>query len=150
MHQAPLFVRISLNAIKGGLTRFETLKRYLGFNDNSKQPELSSPEYDKLYKIKPVLDSVLNKCRNVESEQYIAEDEQIIPTKIKNVTKQCLPKKPHKRKFKVFSRCGSFEIIYEFEIYPERTSNASTELEITDNLVMRLCSNLSKNQNYKV
>ena len=102
------------NALKGGLTRFETLKQYLHFNDNSKQPELSSPQYDKLYKIRPVIESVLNKCRNVEPGQYNAVDKQMIPTKTKNSMKQYLPKKPHKWGFKVFSRFGSFGIIYEF------------------------------------
>ena len=87
----------------------------------------------------------MNKCRNVEHEQYNAVDEQIIPTKTKNFMKQYPPKKTHKREFKVFSRCGSSEIIYEFEIYTGRTSNALTELKIAGNLVMRLCSNLSKN-----
>ena len=51
---------------------------------------------------------------------------------------------------KVFSRCGSSGIIYEFEIYTGKMSNAPIELGIIGDLVMRLCSNLPKNQNYKV
>ena len=98
----PPFCKDITECNQGGLTRFETLNRYLDFNDNSKQPELSSPVYDKLYKIKPVIDSVLNKCRNVESEQYIAVDEQIISTKIKNFMKQYLPKNLMKGNLKYF------------------------------------------------
>ena len=73
-----------------------------------------------------MIDSVLNKCRNVEPEQYNAVDEQIIPNKIKNFIKQYLSKKPHKWGLKVFSRCGSYGIIYKFEIYTGKTLNAST------------------------
>ena len=108
------------------------------------------PEYDKLYKIRPVIESVLNKCRNVEPEQYHAVDEQMIPIKTKNFMKQYLPKKPHKWGFKVFSRYGSSGIIYAFQIYTGKSSNVPTELGITGNLVMRLCANLPKNQNYKL
>ena len=97
-----------------------------------------------------MIESVLNKCKNVEPEQYNAVVEQMIPIKTKNSMKQYLPKKPRKWGFKVFSRCGSSGIIYEFEIYTKKSSNAPTELGITGDLVTILCANLPKNQNYKV
>ena len=97
-----------------------------------------------------MIESVLNKCRNVEPEQYHAVDEQMIPTKTKNSMKQYLPKNPHKWGFEVFSTCGSSGIIYEFEIYTGKSSNSPTKLGITGDLPIRLCANLRKNQNYKV
>ena len=37
------------------INRFETIKRYLHFNDSSSLPEKSTSQYDKLFKVKPLL-----------------------------------------------------------------------------------------------
>ncbi|KAL7631295.1 UNVERIFIED_CONTAM: hypothetical protein RMT77_018402 [Armadillidium vulgare] len=111
--------------LKGGVNRFEALKLFIHFNDNSKIPDTNTSPYDKLYKLRPILDSVLEKCRSIELEEYHSIDEQIIPTKAKSALKQYNPKKPHKWGYKVFSRCWASGILYEFEVYTGKNINKS-------------------------
>ena len=96
------------------LTRFENLKRFLHFNDNS---QMSAQNGDKLFKLRPILDSVLSKCRSIPQEESHSVDEQIIATKCRSSLRQYLPKKPHKWGFTVWARCGVSGMIYDFEVY---------------------------------
>lgn len=137
-------------ALKGGVNRFENLKRFLHFNDNTKMPEYNSSSYDKVYKIRPILDSVVKKCQNLKPEEYNSVDEQMIPTKCSSSLKQYMPNKPHKWGFKIFTRCGVSGIIYDFEIYIGKNNNQPSNLGVTGDLVMRLCANLPQDQNFKV
>ena len=78
------------------INRFENLKRYFHIADNSKMPKQGEANYDKLYKVRPMLHSLVSKCRAVPSEEYHSIDEQVIPTKCRSSLRQYLPKKPHK------------------------------------------------------
>ena len=71
------------------------------FKYNWKNVQSSDPNYDKLYKVRPVVDSVLKKCRQIPPEEVHCIDEQIIPTKGRSNTKQYLPNKPNKWGIKV-------------------------------------------------
>ena len=42
-----------------GLTHFENIKRYFHLNDNSQIPTRGSDNFDCLYKVCPLLDSIL-------------------------------------------------------------------------------------------
>ncbi|KAL7634844.1 UNVERIFIED_CONTAM: hypothetical protein RMT77_015221 [Armadillidium vulgare] len=139
-------------ALKGGVNRFESIMRFIHFNDNSKIPDTNTSSYDKLYKLRPILDSVLEKCKTIEPEEYHSIGEQIIPTKAKSILKQYDPKKLHKWGYKVFSRCGSSGMLYEFEVYTGKNDNKSTVFNLGEigDLVVRLCDNLPKHKNYKV
>ena len=143
----PIITEVS----KEGVNRFESIKRFLHFNDYILMPDADSPA-DKLYKIRQVIDSVNHKCQSLEPEEHHSVDEQIIPAKCRSSIKQYMPRKPNKRGYKVFTRCGSSGIIYDFEIYCGKRANAlaPTHLGVTGDLVMRLCTNLPKHQNYKV
>ena len=136
--------------LKGGVNRFESLKRFLHFNDNSNIPDRNGPNYDKLFKVRPIIQSILEKCQNTEPEEYHSIDEQIIPTKCKSSMKQYNPKKPHKWGYKVFTRCGSSGMVYNFEVYTGKSTNDQHVLGITGDLVMRLSENIPVNQNFKV
>lgn len=136
--------------LKGGVNRFENLKRFLHFNNNENIPDRSSPNYDKLFKVRPIIESVLNKCKMLEPEEYHSIDEQIIPTKSKSSIKQYNPKKPHKWGYKVFARCGSSGMVYNFEVYTGKSTSGSTALGITGDLVIRLCDTLPRDKNFKV
>jgi len=137
------------DALDGGMSRFESLKRFLHFNDNSERAQNCA---DKLYKVRPVIDSVLEKCKKLEPEEYNSIDEQMIPTKSRSTIKQYMPKKPHKWGYKVFSRCGISGMLYDFEIYTGKKEGPleNSHLGITGDLVMRLCKSLPKHMNFKV
>ena len=87
--------RIPLIANVMGLTRFEILKRYFHVNDNSEQPA-RGPDFDRLYKVRPLIDSVLTSCHKIPQEENHSIDDQMIPTKGRSSLRQYLPNKPHK------------------------------------------------------
>ena len=77
--------------------RFEVLMTYLHLNDSSNQQPQGSPDYDKLYKIRPLLDLVISAVKSVYiPEKYISIDESIIGFKGRLSFVQYMPKKPTK------------------------------------------------------
>ncbi len=112
--------------------------------------------YDKLFKVRPVLDSVLNNCKNILQEERHSIDEQIIPTKCRSSLKQYMPKKPHKWGIKVWARCGVSGIVYDLEVYTgagsggNNTDASSESFGVSGNVVKHLCSSLERNIGHKV
>jgi len=86
--------------------RFKKLKAFLHFNDNSKPPGKNDSSYDKLYKIRPLLQMLRENCLTVPPEEINSVDERMIPFKGKSSLRRYLPKKPKKSRFKLFSRNG--------------------------------------------
>ncbi len=82
------------------VNRFDKLKQSLHFNDNSNVKPRGDPGHDKLFKVRPMIDSVLENCKKVPQEEKHSIDEQIIPTKCRSGFRQYLPKKPHKWELK--------------------------------------------------
>ena len=137
--------------------RFKKLKAFLHFNDNSQAPGKNSSSYDKLYKIRPLLQMLKKNCLAVPPEELNSVDEQIIPFKGKSSLRRYLPKKPKKWGFKIFSRNGESGFCYDFEVEGAPDPHAENEMDPDDligksagNVVLRMCSKLPKNQNYKV
>ena len=62
------------------LKRYQKLRQYLHFVDNI---TYNDRVHDKLFKIKPVLESVREQCVKIQPEQSHSVDEQIIPAKTK-------------------------------------------------------------------
>lgn len=131
--------------------RFDKLRNYVHLNDNSNMKPRDDTEYDKLFKIRPVIDAVLSNFAAIELEEHISVDEIIIPFKGRSSLKQYIKNKPHKWGIKLFARAGISGIIYDFEVYIGKgtVKNAST-LGISGDIVMRLVDNVPKNNNYKL
>ena len=128
------------------LTRFENLKRFLHFNDNSQMP---ADNGDTLFKLRPIVDSILSKCRSIPQEESHSVDEQIIPTKCRSSLRQYLPKKPHKWGFKGWARCGVSGIIYDIEVYTGKQKD-NQEFGKVGSVVKHLVSSLPKNGGHTV
>ena len=47
------------------INRFENLKQYFHIANHSKMPKQREAKYDKLYKVRPMLQSLVPKCRAV-------------------------------------------------------------------------------------
>ena len=73
--------RIPAIAEAMSVNRFDKIKQFLHCNDNAKMVPKGDPSYDKLFKVRPVLDSVLKNCKKIPQEEKHSIDEQIIPTK---------------------------------------------------------------------
>ena len=84
------------------LTRYENLRRFLHFNDNSQRDNEQNKD-DKLFKISPILNHLRERCQTIDKEQILSIDEQIVPAKTKRSgIRQYNPRKPVKWGFKMF------------------------------------------------
>ncbi|XP_049306580.1 piggyBac transposable element-derived protein 1-like isoform X2 [Bactrocera dorsalis] len=141
-----------LAAVENALprNRFEKIKQFFHLNDNSKQPQRGTPEYDKLYKVRPLLDAIKKEFNEISQEEFQSIDEQMIAYKGQHNLKQYLPMKPHKWGFKMFTRAGVSGIIYDFTLYIGEGTCKTYGLGISSDIVLFLSSNLPVNQNFKL
>lgn len=132
--------------------RFEEIKRYLHFNDNTLQISHGQPGFDKLFKIRPFLRQLRERLLLVPKEEHLAVDEQIIPTKARSSLKQYNPKKPHKWGYKVFVLSGVSGFSYDFDFYCGASTLEENELNLgaSSNVVAKLSATIPKNKNYKL
>ncbi|GBL98845.1 hypothetical protein AVEN_165689-1 [Araneus ventricosus] len=63
---------------------FEKLHSSLHFNDNAKTPDHQSPDHDKLYKIRPILDYLNQRCLLIPMSERLSIDEQMCATKARH------------------------------------------------------------------
>ena len=130
---------------------FDTMRNYLHINDNSTMKACDDPEYDKLFKGSPFVDSIKSSFQETEVEEYNSVDELIIPFKGRSSLKQYVRNKPHKQGIKVFAHTGSSGTVYDFEVYMGKgTVKNVSPLGISGDIVLRLVDGLPKGQDYKV
>lgn len=96
--------------------RFEALKTAFHINDNSNCKSRSDPAYDKLFKVRPLIDKLRENFLTIEPEEHNSIDEIMIPFKGRSSLKQYIKIKPHKWGIKVFSRAGISGIVYDFTL----------------------------------
>lgn len=131
--------------------RFEHIRSNLHFNDNS-----CHNGTDKLFKLRPVIDSLSSNFIKVPMEEMLSVDEQICATKARHHLKQYLPLKPHKWGYKLFVLSGVSGFCYKFEIYTgtENDSNRrlsnEPDLGSSSNVVVRLAREIPRNCFHKL
>ena len=77
--------------------RFELILRFFHLNNSQTQPQRGEPGFDKLYKIRPLLDLLLPSFKNSYTPtQFLSIDESMISFKGRLSFLQYLPKKPNK------------------------------------------------------
>ncbi|CAG4953735.1 unnamed protein product [Parnassius apollo] len=128
------------------IKRYKKITENLHINDNEKEPNRNSPEYDKMYKLRPMIQE-LNKLFQQEtgnsSKQSI--DECMVKFKGRSSLKQYMPKKPIKRGFKIWARCDSVTgYLYQFEIYTGKGDSMEDE-GLGYNVVKKLSAGLPEN-----
>lgn len=99
--------------------RFELLMMFIHLNDSSKQPAKESVSYDKLYKIRPLLDLIVKSFKQAYTpSQNIAIDESIIGFKGRLAWIQYMPKKPTKWGIKAWVLADSSNgYVWNFKLY---------------------------------
>lgn len=131
--------------------RFLQIKSFLHFADNSMQKPADDPEHDKLFKIRPILESVRRNCQKIPQEEHQCIDRQIIPTKTQGALKEYNPKKPQKWGYKVISRAGASGFVYDFLIYTGKGSVENTNnVGMPSAYVLALAKDVPKHKNYKL
>lgn len=127
---------------KMSLNRFSWFLSHLHVNNNDLQPKRHEPNFDKLYKIRPLLDHLsANFLNYFEPGKNQSIDESMILFKGRSSIKQYMPMKPIKRGYKVWVRADESGYICEFQVYTGKLNSAETSLgkrvviDLTRNLV---------------
>ena len=99
--------------------RFQEITQFLHFNDSTRTPPRGDANYDRLYKIRPVINTVLQNVQRCYSpKKAIAVDEGMIAFKGRLSFRQYMPAKPTKYGIKVWMAADSSNgYVLNFEIY---------------------------------
>lgn len=121
--------------------RFAWHLKNLHINDNMLIPEKGTQNYDKLYKVRPLLDKLEETFKNYyfpTKRQSI--DESMIKFKGRSSLRQYLPLKPIKRGYKMWVRADEKGFISQFQIYTGKVE--STEKNLASRVVKDLTNDL--------
>ena len=89
-------------------TRFVKLNQYFHVRDTENTPGRDDPLYDPLYKVRPLIDDVVQRCKaNYKLQRDISVDESMIGFKGRIHFRQYMPAKPTKWGIKVWALCES-------------------------------------------
>ena len=122
------------------LNRYEDLKRFIHFADNTSQSD------DKIRKVRPLVEELHKRYNLITTEEHVSTDEQIVSFKGRSCLRQYLPKKPHKWGYKLWVLCGASDYAYDFEVYTGKGKNVVQEGEAdcgaSGNVVIRLARSI--------
>ncbi|CAF4214533.1 unnamed protein product [Rotaria sp. Silwood2] len=127
--------------------RFEEILLILHFNDNQNEPSKTDISYDRLFKIRPLINHFNRKFQSaVVPEEINSINEKIIPHKGSSSLKRYLSSKPHKWGYKIYSRTGKSSYLYQFEIEGDnQTTTVHPDVGAASNVVIRLTQNIPPN-----
>lgn len=122
--------------------RFLNILRYLHLNDNSIMPQRGSPTFDKLYKVRPMINRLNDVfAKSFSPDRNLSCDESMVPFKGRSGMKQYMPMKPVKRGFKIWALCCAITgYLLKFMVYEGKKESVEkgslgekTVLELTNN-----------------
>lgn len=126
------FLRVNEIADVMPIKRFKKLLENIHFNDNSTQKPRTDPQYDKLHKIRPIIDMLNANIGNSSfylPSSYVVVDESMISFKGRSAIKQYMPLKPIKWGYKVWCIADSTTgFIFMFEIYTGKSDQQGDTL----------------------
>ncbi|XP_030579753.1 piggyBac transposable element-derived protein 3-like [Archocentrus centrarchus] len=125
--------------------RWEEIKHCINFSDNT-TPNNS----DRLFKIRPLIDSLLPKFQALPQEQMMSIDEQMVPFKGRSVLKQYIPKKPYKWGYKIFVLCDTKGLVHSFDVYAGKSDPppGSQDIGASGNVVLKLAQVIEGSVNH--
>ena len=99
--------------------RFELILKFLHLNNGQEQPSTNSVNYDKLYKLRPVLDKIIKNFKQAYiPNQQLSVDESMIGFKGRLSWVQYMPKKPTKWGMKAWVLADSTNgYAYNWKLY---------------------------------
>ncbi|KRX60360.1 PiggyBac transposable element-derived protein 3 [Trichinella sp. T9] len=110
-----------------------------------------SSRYDRLFKIRPLIESIRQSCLRLGQEEYQSIDEEIILCKGRNKLKQYIPKKPKKWDIKVNARTGVSGLLYDFCFYEGKVPRVKKPSGcLSFDIIMKLCETVPKHRNFKI
>ena len=141
-HYSPIADRITRD-------RFRDISRYLHFVENATLTPRGSPGYDRLGKVRPVIDHLSSRFSDLyDPHREVAVDEAMIKFTGRSTLKQFMPMKPVKRGIKVWALADSHNgYFHKFQVYTGK--EGSGEKQLGQRVVKDLTQHL-KGQNYHV
>ncbi|XP_050340699.1 piggyBac transposable element-derived protein 1-like [Bactrocera neohumeralis] len=133
--------------------RFEKIRQFIHFNEKENAPSRDDPNRDRLYLIRPLIDTLNRTFGSIPKLDRLCVDEQMCSSKMKNYMKQYLPNKPKKWGFKLYVLCDSTGFAYKFEIFsggPNILLQEEPDLKSSANIVVRLLREVPRYQNHIV
>ena len=142
----PFNTNVFSNIMSG--RRFELLTCYLHLNNNEQQPSRDSANYDKLYKVRPLLDALISNFKMAYTpKQNLSVDESIISYKGRLSWIQYMPKKPTKWGMKAWCLADSSNgYIWNMKIYTGNTYYNANHILIKTNNVKHKTDIQNKNE----
>src|SRR6267154_948832 len=127
--------------------RFRAISKRIHFVDNTLDPGRGKPNYDPLFKIRPMIDLFNTRAADLyKPKQQLSVDEAMIKFKGQHRFKQYMPKKPVKFGFKVWV-CAEADTGYAFqvEVYEGKArTEARVALRTLNGLGFDVVSELTK------
>ena len=122
------------------LKRFKKILQGLHMNDNSRAPKCGETDFDKLYKVRPLIQMMnarfKDQCVSSSSQSI---DEAMVLFKGRSSLKQYMPLKPVKRGYKIWLRCDSETgYVYQFDIYAGKSDDGQVSTGLDSRVVMSL------------
>lgn len=108
---------------------------------------------DRLWKVRPFLDQIRQRCLELAIEQESSIDEQMIPFKGQLSIKQYVKGKPTPWGIKVFALCGRSGLLYDFAVYQgENTIPAELKKDygLCSGVVVHLSKRIPTGCNYQL
>jgi hypothetical protein len=120
--------------------RFFHILRFLHFENNDKPPNHDNPDYDRLWKIRKIFDTLNNKfCELYNLTEHLAVDEVIMLYKRRVVIWQYIPKKHKRFGIKIYKLCESLGHTYDMSVYlGKQRQNATTQITATHGTVLQV------------
>ena len=132
--------------------RWEGIKSYLHFTDNTQITEIRPSNFDKLFKIRPFVNMVNLNFNKLDMTENLSVDEMMIPYCGTRGPRVYVKGKPNPWGFKAFVLADSFGIVYNmlFSVGACPRNPGLQDIGSTGNTVLKLCTIIPSNLSHKV
>ena len=131
--------------------RFEKIRQYLCLNNRLNMLPRDNPAYDKLFKVRPLLDRLANTFHEeYRPSKFVSIDEGMVKYKGRLGFKQYMPMKPVKRGIKVWVRADATNgFVSAMQVYTGKKDGGQPEHGLGHRVVCDLVNDL-KGKNYHI
>jgi hypothetical protein len=120
--------------------RFLHVLRFLHFENNEDPPNHDDPNYDRLWKIRKVFDTLNNKfCEMYNPTEHLAVDEVIVSYKGRVIFRQYIPKKHKRFGIKIYKLCDSLGYTFDMSVQlGKQRQHATAQITETQEIVLQV------------
>jgi len=120
--------------------RFFHILRFLHSENNDNPPNHDDPDYDRLWKIRKIFDTLNKKVYELYNPtEQLAVDKVIVLYKGRVVFRQYIPKKHKRFGIKIYKLCDSLGYTYEMSVHlGKQRQHATAQITATHGTVLQL------------